>query len=557
MRLTRREFIRNAAALGATLAINPRPVSFAASEPPVRVKKAIDPNSLAKFVDALPIPPEARSIETRPSPANPAIKVPYYRIDMRQIETRVHRDLKPTRIWGYGGSSPGPTFETRSGQGILVEWVNALPQQHLIPVDHRIHGADSKRPDVRAVVHLHGAKAPPESDGYPDDWYVPGKSMLYWYPNNQDAAMLWYHDHAIGITRLNIFAGLFGAYIVRDDFEDALRLPSGKYELPLILCDRSFDTDGQLAYAISGMPGDEWMPEFFGDVILVNGKIFPYLDVEPRKYRLRIVNAANGRFFHLSLSGKQKFHQIGTDMGLLSAPVELDTVMVSPGERVDLIIDFAGHEGRQVVMQNDTVDVMQFRVASSARAETHPLPATLRPVVKTPESQAVKTRVLSLDEYIDRKGNTMMMLLNATYWHQPVTENPVLDTTEIWTLVNTTEDAHPIHLHMVHFQILDRRGFDPLKFQASRELVYTGPAVAPDPNEAGWKDTVRANPMMATRIIVKFEGYPGRYVWHCHILEHEDNEMMRPYEILPASGTSAAALEAPVEWCERPKTRVD
>jgi spore coat protein A len=130
----------------------------------------------------------------------------------------------------------------------------------------------------------------------------------------------------------------------------------------------------------------------------------------------------------------------------------------------------------------------------------------------------------------------MLMLLNATYWHQPISENPVLDTTEIWTLINLTEDAHPIHLHLVRFQVLDRRAFDPLQYRMSKKLVYAAPAVPPDPNEMGWKDTVRANPMMATRIIVRFEGYPGRYVWHCHILEHEDNEMMRPHEVLPAKG---------------------
>jgi spore coat protein A len=496
----------------------------------------------------------ARSVEMRVSPANRALKIPYYRIEMRQFSAKVHRDLKPTRMWGYDGASPGPAFETLRGQGMLVEWVNALPSHHLIPIDHRIHGADAKRPDVRTVVHLHGGKVSPDSDGYPDDWYVPGKSAVYFYPNDQDAAMLWYHDHAIGITRLNIFAGLFGTYVIRDEFEDALNLPSGKYEIPLVICDRIFDTEGQLAYAVSGKPEEQWMPEFFGNAILVNGKIFPYLEVEPRKYRFRLVNVANGRFFQLSLSNYQSFHQIGSDLGLLAAPVGLSNVMVSPGERVDLIVDFSGHAGEQITVRNDSVEVMQFRVAHDDPREAYSLPTTLRPIARTRESTAIKTRLLSLDEYDDRRGNTMLMLLNGTYWHQPITENPIIDTTEIWTLINQTEDAHPIHLHLVRFQVLDRRAFDRLQCQSSKKMVYTGPPIPPDASEMGWKDTVRANPAMVTRIIVRFEGYTGRYVWHCHILEHEDNEMMRPYEILPASGSEIAAVITPQEWCGRPSS---
>jgi spore coat protein A len=533
VRLTRRELIKSAAVAGTGLLVaRPFPVLAAGSAP--HVPKTINPASLAKFVDSLPIPPIARSIEMRPSPVNRGIEVPYYRIEMRECEVKVHRDLPATRMWGYAGAVPGPTLETHSGQGLMVEWVNALPTHHLIPIDHKIHGADARRPDVRAVVHLHGGKAPPDSDGYPDDWCVPARSATYFYPNEQDAALLWYHDHAIGITRLNIYAGLFGAYVIRDKFEDALNLPSGEYEIPLVICDRSFDAQGQLAYAVSGMPEDEWMPEFFGDVILVNGKVFPYLEVEPRKYRFRVVNAANARFFHLSLSNRQSFHQIGSDLGLLSAPLELPGVMIAPGERIDLVIDFAGHGGERITMQNDSIEVMQFRVAQQGTNDNHPLPAALRPVALIPESQAIKTRVLSLDEYDDRRGNTMLMLLNATYWHQPITENPMIDTIEIWTLVNMTEDAHPIHLHLVRFQVLDRRAFDLHQFRVSRKLVYTGPPIPPDANEMGWKDTVRVNPEMVTRIIVRFEGYTGRYVWHCHILEHEDNEMMRPYEILPS-----------------------
>src|SRR3984885_11892218 len=180
--------------------------------PPVR--PLLNPNLLAQFVDPLPIPEVAHTAEFRPSPADPNVKLPYYRFVMRQIESKVHRDMKPTRLWGFGSSSPGPTLETRSGQGLLVEWANELPAAHFLPIDHTIHGAEADKPDVRAVIHLHGAKAPPDSDGYPENWYVPGKSAVSHYPNQQDAAMLWYHDHALGINRLNVFAGMLGLYIL-------------------------------------------------------------------------------------------------------------------------------------------------------------------------------------------------------------------------------------------------------------------------------------------------------------------------------------------------------
>jgi len=248
------------------------------------------------------------------------------------------------------------------------------------------------------------------------------------------------------------------------------------------------------------------------------------------------LNASNGRFLHLSLSNGQPLHQIGTDQGLLPAPVPLDRSILAPGERSDLIVDFTGHAGEQIVLENDSFLVMQFRVARTTKSpDKSSLPAALRPVPKMLESAAVKTRPLALIERATMKGESMSMLLNDTPWHMPVTENPVLDSIEIWSFINTTDDSHPIHLHMVRFQILDRRRFEPFFYQANGEVRYTGPVTPPSPEEAGWKDTVRADPKMVTRIIVRFEGYLGRYVWHCHVLEHEDNEMMRPYDVIAAA----------------------
>jgi spore coat protein A, manganese oxidase len=537
--LTRRDFLQRGGIFTATLAL-PQGVP-PTQQPAPRFRTNLNAYSLAQFVDPLPIPEIAQPVDHRPSPQNTSLKLPYYRVAMRQIEAKLHRDMKPTRLWAYGSSSPGPTFEARSGQGIFVEWANELPAQHFLPIDHNIHGAEADKPEVRTVVHLHGAKAPAESDGYPENWYVPSKSAVYYYPNRQDAAMFWYHDHALGINRLNIFAGLFGAYLLRDDFEDSLKLPSGKYEIPLVVYDRIFDLEGQLNYPVSGNPKSPWTPEVFGDALLVNGKLFPYLEVEPRPYRFRTLNGANARFFHLSLSNGQTFHQIGTDQGLLPAPVETKRVILAPAERVDLVVDFSSSAGEQIILKNDSVNVMQFRVAKvqsiggNISQDRNALPSALRPVAKMPESAAVKTRMLTLVEVDDLAQRPVAMLLNNTHWNMPVTENPVLDSTEIWNLINTTDDSHPVHLHLVRFQILDRRSFDVAAYWTTGKLNYFGPAIPPDLGEAGWKDTVRADPAMVTRIIIRFEGFPGRYVWHCHILEHEDNEMMRPYDVIAAT----------------------
>jgi spore coat protein A len=502
--------------------------------PAASMSAPLDVNTLTKFVDPLPIPEIAQRQGKRPSPVDPKLNVSFYRIRAQSIASKVHRDLPPTTFWSFGPSAPGPTLEARSGEPLLVEWVNALPNEHFLPVDHTIHGAERDKPAVRTVVHLHGAKTRPESDGYPEDWIVPGKSSLYYYPNQQDAAMLWYHDHTLGINRLNVYAGLLGTFFIRDGVEDSLNLPKGEYELPLIIYDRLLAHDAQLFYPVSPDPQSPWVPEIMGNAILVNGKLFPYLDVEPRRYRFRLLNGSNARIYHLSFDNSAPFHQIGTDQGLLSAPVPLTHLEIAPGERADLVVDFSEHRGAQLVLKNDAFVVMQFRVSAGKAIETSSLPSTLRPVTKIPESQSVQTRLLTLDEYVNKAGNPVMQLLNASHWKMPVTEKPVLGSTEIWSLINPTNDTHPIHLHLVRFQILDRQSYEPWLFQTKRQLHFLGPAEPPAPNEAGWKDTVRAHSRMVTRIIVPFGGFTGRYVWHCHILEHEDNEMMRPYEVLPA-----------------------
>ncbi len=194
-------------------------------------------------------------------------------------------------------------------------------------------------------------------------------------------------------------------------------------------------------------------------------------------------------------------------------------------------MDFSNHAGKEIFLRTNVTVVMQFRVSSNKAADTSALPATLRPVPRIPESAAVRTRELTLGDYQDRLGRSSVMLLNRAHWDMPVTETPVLNSTEIWSFINLTDDSHPIHLHMVRFQLLDRRPFDLSVHQLTGKIVFTGPAESLTASDLGWKDTVRVDPITVTRIIVKFEGFAGRYVWHCHMLEHEDNEMMRPYII--------------------------
>ena len=492
----------------------------------------LHPDALARFVDPLFVPAIEKSRETRQDPARPGALVPYYRVAMRETEVRVHRDLPPTRMWSYGGTVPGPTLEVRSGQGVLVEWQNELPREHFLPIDHNICGAGAEVPDVRTIVHVHGARVPPESDGYPEHWYTPGNSKLVYYPNRQDAAMLWYHDHAMGIERLNHYAGMFGVYFVRDEAEDRLGLPKGAHEVPLVLCDRLFAADGQLAYPTSAVPGAPWVSEINGDAHLVNGKLFPYFDVEPALYRFRVVNASNGRLYYLALSNGKPFVQIGSDQGLLPAPAQILSLPLAPAERVDVLVDFSELAGQTVVLKSQTLQLLQFRVGGGPSKKAAALPKALRPVPRTDPKTSVKTRTMTLSEYMDPVTHAMLMLLNGKHWHEPVTETPLAGSVEIWELVNLTEDTHPIHLHLVRFQLLERQPFDTDDYQYLGKMRYSGDPIPPGPGEDGWKDTVRADPGMITRIIVRFEGYSGRYVWHCHNLEHAANEMMRPFEVL-------------------------
>jgi FtsP/CotA-like multicopper oxidase with cupredoxin domain len=579
-----------------------------------------------------------------------------------------------TTVWGYGqvghtydvgvrdalgkpqpqtGMYVAPTFEAKRGRRVRVKWIDDRKGPDLQPLekhlledayDTTLNGTSMDEPHVRMVTHLHGGEVPPASDGFPDFWFTPdpnakpngmggpaGNFAVYVYPNDQQPATLWYHDHSMGITRLNVMAGGAGLYLLREPAQEAaLNLPSGPYEIPLAITDRMFNTDGSLSYVnAQNAPGTAYhprqAPEFFGNVPMVNGMAWPYLEVEPRRYRFRLLNASNARVYNLRLfnlvTGQlwPDVFQIGSDGGYLAAPVKLQMtpvdekgdgddasakLLLAPGERADIVVDFAGlTPGTTLSFTNDARapfpdgddpnttelgEILRFHVIPPKGSDTSSLPASLNPLpTRLDAAQATVVRHLVLTEIEDPvSGSPIVGLLNNTCWDAPITESPKLGSTEIWEIVDATEDTHPIHLHLVQFNLLNRQRFDVQRYleewnQASPvggnlpgpvptcpsttdpltppgvaswpqvippvDPFVTGSPVPPAPNEAGWKDTVRVKKGTVTRLLVRFapqdpvakgayggfsfDPTAGKYVWHCHILEHEDNEMMRPYQI--------------------------
>jgi len=268
--------------------------------------------SITKFAEPLPIPAFAQPVSV-----DPQTHVPTFHIVMSQFRQKMAHNLPPTTVWGYGGSVPGPVIAVTKGVPAVITWDNQLPTTPLLAIDHTIPGAEASLPDVRAVVHVHGAHVPPAIYGLPDQWFTPGHSVTNTYPDNQRGANLIYHDHAMGVTRLNVYAGLIGGFVIVDPAEAPLGLPSGKFDVPLVVQDKTFNRDpaspkfGQLYYP------SKWVPEYFGNTIIVNGMAWPYEKVQARKYRFRVWNGANDRFFDFRFSNGMSFWQIGTDGGLL------------------------------------------------------------------------------------------------------------------------------------------------------------------------------------------------------------------------------------------------
>ncbi|GAA6622944.1 multicopper oxidase [Scytonema sp. NUACC26] len=514
-----------------------------------------------------------------------------------------HSSLGEGSTFGYGGTSYlGPTFEVSRGTQLTMTAVNNLEPHPLAgSIDTRLHGAlEADKTNIRVSLHLHGSNTAEKSDGYPSDTFTPGQTYTYNFVNNQEAATLWYHDHALGITRQNVMSGLAGVYLIRDTDDPIggdgpLGLPAGApYEIPLVLQDRSFNPDGSIFY-----PPAPWQVEFLGDVATVNGKAWPNLNVDRTVYRFRIVNASNARTYNLKLSSNQAIVQIGTDAGFFNAPVQLTRLLLAPGERADVLIDFSNNlPSDKIVLENEAAspfpfgraniltgstfltEIMQFTVNQGA-ANPKPIPEKLRlnkPLVNIQliKTQVVRQRYLTLVE-IGGPTGVSVVLLNNVYWDEAenypdLMEQPKVNTVEQWNIINLQPVAHPLHLHLVSFLILNRQKIDtaqymkaylstgPRKVRTHHEPLggptvptsypppdptpfIVGPERFPAPNERGWKDTVIVYPGEITRLIVPFgasaaenipfgNSFTGRFVWHCHMLEHEDNEMMLPFEVI-------------------------
>ena len=389
-----------------------------------------------------------------------------------------------TPIWGFNGEFPGPTFKVKRGEEIVVRRINRL--------------------NVPTTTHLHGAKVFASSDGQPMDLVSPGGHKDYVYPNDQQASTLWYHDHVHRHSSRNNYMGLSGLYIIEDDEEQDLNLPSGKFDIPLILQDRSFKNDGRFLFK-------DRRNSVRGDTFLVNGRPIPYLKVANRKYRFRILNASHTRGYELALDSGRPLVQIASDGGLLSAPYPATSIPIWPAERVEVIIDFSSYPtGTQVVLQHrpDPLDVtsarpiMRFDVEREEE-DTSSLPPTLRPVERLTTGTVEREFILSFDSVA-----RLWEINGKPFDHHRVDLRPRLGTTEVWTFNNQSSTTHPMHIHLIRFQILERSN-----------VVLT-------PGEMGWKDTVRVDPSTTVRIAIPFEGYIGRYMFHCHNLAHEDHSMM-------------------------------
>jgi spore coat protein A len=493
-----------------------------------------------------------------------------YRITAKQGSTQIHPLFGQTTVWGYddgthGPHYPGPTIEVQRGIPTSVLYENQLPTTHLLPVDTSL--VPTGDATVRALTHLHGGFVSGAADGNSYDTpfpeYLQGETQAVTYPNEQPATTLWYHDHAVAITRLNVYAGLAAYYLIRDENDtgrepNPIGIPGGVYEIPLLIQDRTFTANGQLFY-----PGPSWMPEFFGHTVVVNGAAFPFLNVEPRLYRFRFLNGSNARFYHLHIAGGPPFYHIGSEGGMFEAPVRTSEILLLPAERADVLVDFAGFAGQDLALRNlklpegvespaspDLPVIMLFRVGTTV---TTPGPATIPtslpgslPNFGTPAAE----RFLTLEEELDAAGNPIRSIIDGLRFDDPVTIQVPAGRVEDWLLINLTEDTHTIHLHLPQFQVVERRPFDEDGYEAALEAARAAGGPNPDPapfytggplplqtDDRGFKDTVSANPGVVTRIRSPFNlptGVTGtqKYVFHCHILEHEDNDMMRPYEVL-------------------------
>jgi spore coat protein A, manganese oxidase len=615
--MNRRSFLKRGGAVGAAAMV---PAGLGASRVGDAAAQTTVPTRLngatyaAKFTKQLPRPPRIDLSGLITAAA----------IDIEQFSAQVLEGYPKTKLYGYGNllgkpSWPGPTFVAMKNRKTRVLWRNNLPpgrgsvaDAHLLKVDPSLVMALPSKAlpagNIPTVTHLHGAHVEWQSDGHPEAWFTQNATQrgdewrkhLYEYENTQRAATLWYHDHAIGITRLNVYAGLAGAYILRDPLERSLVrnrvLPSDDHEVELIVQDRFFTDDGQIELPVAANPVNGVTASLFGDFICVNGRPWPVLDVEPRKYRFRIVNGSDSRFYNLELNDPNaSFLFVGTELGLMRRAVERKRVTIAPGERYDIVVDFTGFAGKEIVMTNagpggvfvgyrdgtgkvtnnpndtpfgfgappnpqSTGLVMKFRVAkrkSSAPNASVQAGTVLGEPLE--DLTATNTRAVMAFQGTDGLGRAtefLGTLQDGTMeWHEKPTEVVQTGTTEVWEFYNLSPVAHPVHIHLVDFQVIGRQPitaptmerFDVL--QCNGQIASGGRVIAgaeptgterpPEEYENGPKDTVIAFPNEVTRVVARFDK-PGDYIWHCHILHHEDHAMMRPLLVRDGDPDSAA-----------------
>ena len=566
--VTRRRFLQYGVGAGAALTL-PWAVMPA--------RAAATGSKLTKYVEPLPRPGAGIVVAT-PTGSH------QYSFTQTEIVRQLHPDLPPTPIWAYDDGSGlagqagsfGMALIAESGTPVDIRFTHNLPYTYptWLPVDTRETPLGNQ---VRLMTHLHGGFVSADSDGNP--WVTPngfglGDIQNVRYTNQlpqMPASLLWFHDHGLGATRLNVFAGLAAAYILRDEFDtgtepNPIGIPGGPYEIPLVIQDRQFNADGTFLYPRSDIPGAVWIGEYFGDVMLVNGKVWPFLDVEPRMYRFRILNGCNARILNLDLAGARMW-QIGAEGGMWDTPVPVKRIVLAPAERADVLVDFSSLPGANLPMQNlkppkpvstpapPLTQVMQIRVGTSVRhAGPSTIPQYLPGRAANLSGPVAKTRYLTLNE-IGADTVNWVLLLNGADFEATPTETPTVGTVEDWVYVNLTGDTHPMHTHLVTCQVIGRTPFDADAYEAAYggpdgvpdgidpTPFATGPMEPPDPTERGFKDTVRVNPGYFTTVRAKYDlptgvTTPQTYVYHCHILEHEDNDMMRPFTVTPAEESS-------------------
>jgi spore coat protein A len=597
----------------------------------------LDPLSIPKWENTIAGPP----------PVYAPVSGDYYEVNVSEFNQTI---LPPsmglqTTVYGYGGlakdavtgqslgfirNSPGPSFEAEACVPIKVKYSNDLTAPHMFAVDPSVMWADpnnmgmvmppfpgfppgypTAQAPVPICVHLHGGEVPAAVDGGPEAWFTSNglhgptyytaeptdaNAAVYQYPNDQEPATLWYHDHTLGMTRINVVSGMAGFYLLRDDADPiAPLLPQGKYEVPLAIQDRVFNDDGTFNFTIAPTNPDVhpyWGPEYFGDTIMVNGLVWPKMNVDRGAYRFRFLDGSNARFYDLSFSNGMPFTVIGTEGGYVKSATNVNRFLIAPGERFDVIVDFSNiAPGTSVTLLNsasgpypsgDPVDpattgqIMRFDVGSGVGPSAPNLPAQLNPTLSgafpnLPTPSVNRSLVLT---EIEGPGGPLELLLDGQSFGAAVSELPKQGATEEWQIANPTMDTHPIHLHLVQFQVVKRQAYDAVAHYNAWVAVNNaagngaappwsgptvpvdvtpalfGPVMYPDATEQGWKDTVKMNPGEVTWIRVRFasqDGSPfsfdptlGYYVWHCHIIDHEDNEMMRPYRVVAAGPTVLA-----------------